>query len=478
MQEGIYVMRRFIFLLYGLILSGITLIPVLAADCPTLVKQALAATDTICHDTGKNEACYGNIRLKATPISGTENFTFSQPGDHVNLSDIKSLQLSPMTIDTGEWGVALMKVEASTATTKPSNVTLLAFGDVTLENTVPKPTNINVSVKGKDPLNVRLLPNPNAGVIGTVKPQQPVTAVERLDDNSWLRVKFSDSEQTGWIKTDFLDTTSDINKLNVVKANQPHYQPMQAFTFKSGSESQNCAEIPKDGLIIQTPEGAGEVQLWINQVVVKLGSTVYFQAQPAGDMTVTTVEGHATVIAMGVTQTAVAGSSVRIKLDADMNVIAPPTPPQAYTMNDVANLPVENLSRKITIHAPLTDQELIDLQQTNCPGNSCNNNGNGNANNDGTCCPSNGNSGNNANGNNSNNNSGGNSNNCPGNSCNSNGNGGNSGNCPGNSCNNNGNNGNGGNSNNCPGNSCNNNGNGGNSDTCTGNSCNKGNKGG
>ncbi len=466
-------MRRFTFLLYGLILSGITLVPVLAADCPTLVKQALAATDTICHDTGKNEACYGNISLKATPISGTENFTFSQPGDHVDVSDIKSLQLSPMTIDTGEWGVALMKVETSTSTAKPSNVTLLAFGDVTLENAVPKPTNISVAVKGKDPLNVRLLPNPSAGVIGTLKPQQSATAVERLDDNSWLRVKLSESEQTGWIKTDFLDTTSDINTLNVVKANQPHYQPMQAFTFKSGSESQSCAEIPKDGLIIQTPEGAGEVQLWINQVVVKLGSTVYFQAQPAGDMTVTTVEGHATVIAMGVTQTAVAGSSVNIKLDADMNVIAPPSPPQAYTMDDVANLPIEQLSRKITIHAPLTDQELADLQQTNCPGNSCNNNGNGNANNNSTCCPSNGSgNGNNTNngngGGNSNNSNGVNSNNCPGNSCNSNGNGGNSDNCPGNSCNNgrNNNNGNGGN---------NGNGNGGN---CPGYSCNKGNKGG
>lgn len=457
-------MRRFTLLLYGLILSGITLVPVLAVDCPTLVKQALAATDTICHDTDKNEACYGNIRLKATPVSGADNFTFSQPGDHVDLSDIKSLQLSPMTVDTGEWGVALMKVEASTATAKPSNVTLLAFGDVTLENAVPKPTNINVTVKGKDPLNVRLLPSASAGVIGTLKPQQPATAVERLDDNSWLRVKFSDGEQTGWIKTDFLDTTSDINTLNVVKANQPHYQPMQAFTFKSGSESQSCAEIPKDGLIIQTPEGAGEVQLWINQVVVKLGSTVYFQAQPAGDMTVTTVEGHATVIAMGVTQTAVAGSSVRIKLDADMNVIAPPSPPQAYTMDDVANLPIDHLSRKITIHAPLTNQELADLQSS-CPGNSCNNNGNGNSSNDATCCPGNSNNGN-----------GGNSNNCPGNSCNNNGNGGNPNDCPGNSCNNgtNNNNGNGGNNGN--GNGGNNgNGNGGN---CPGNSCNNGNKGG
>lgn len=103
----------------------------------------------------------------------------------MNVSNIKSLQLSPMTLDTGEWGVALMNIEANLPASKPANVTLLAFGDVTIENNVPSPTTLDVSVTGKSAINVRLVPNLKAGVIGTIKPETTVAALERLTDSSW-----------------------------------------------------------------------------------------------------------------------------------------------------------------------------------------------------------------------------------------------------------------------------------------------------
>ena len=87
----------------------LTIVPLTSADdCPALVKQALAATDSVCDAMEHNQVCYGNIRLQAKPNSQIANFVFSQPGDRVNISDLKSLQLSPMTLDTSEWGVALM----------------------------------------------------------------------------------------------------------------------------------------------------------------------------------------------------------------------------------------------------------------------------------------------------------------------------------------------------------------------------------
>ena len=394
-------MKRLSLLIFGLILS--TTVPVMAADCPALVKQALASTDALCNETGQNQACYGNINLTARTNASVENFRFSQPGDRTDISNIKSLQLSPMALDRGEWGVALMKVQANSPTSKPADLTLLAFGDVTLENDVPSPTTMDVQVVGQKAINIRSLPNMKAGVVGSLKPNQTVSAFERVSDGSWLRVKLPTSDQMGWVSTDYMSGAGDIRTLNIVDGIQPHYQPMQAFTFKSGSEKQTCAEVPQDGLIIQTPEGSGEVQLWINQVVVKLGSTVYFQAQPSGDMVVTTVEGHATVEARGVSYTAVAGSSIHVKLDADMNPISAPSLPQAYQMVDVANLPIAHLPRKISIHMPLAQTEINTLQQTQpantttnsnnnnngsgnnkpkCPGNSChngtnNNNGNG-----------------------------------------------------------------------------------------------------
>lgn len=91
-------------------------------------------------------------------------------------------------------------------------------------------------------------------------------------------------------------------------------------------------------------------------------------------MTVTTVEGHATVTANGVTRTAVAGSSVQIKLDEDMNPVSSPSLPQAYAMEDVASLPRgATLGRKISIHMPLTAAEIATVQHEQsapvCPAN-------------------------------------------------------------------------------------------------------------
>ena len=236
-------MKRLSFLILGFIIFAV--IPVMAADCPALVQQALAATDNLCHETGKNQACYGNINLTAKPVANAEHFSFSQPGDQVDISAIKSLKLSPMAPDTGEWGVALMNVEANLPSAKPANLTLLAFGDVTLENTVAAPTTVEVEVASKQPINLRLIPNLKAGVVGTVKPNQTVSAIERLADSSWLRVKVSESNLTGWVKGDFITGKGDLSTLNVVDGTQPNYGPMQAFTFKTGSESQNCAEVPR-----------------------------------------------------------------------------------------------------------------------------------------------------------------------------------------------------------------------------------------
>jgi hypothetical protein len=334
-----------------------------AADCPALVQQALAATNSMCQTTDTNQACYGNIHLQAKPNGKVANFTFDQPGDRVSLSEIKSLQLSPMSLDTGEWGVALMHIQANLPPANNKNLMLLAFGNVAIENDAPLPTAADVQVTGKDAINVRWLPNIKAGAVAVLQPGQQVTAVERLADSSWLRINLPDSGETGWIKGDLVTGTADISTLNIAQGNQPNYRPMQAFTFTSGNDQQNCAEIPRDGLIIQTPEGAGEVRLWINQVVVKLGSTVYFQAKSNGDMIITTLEGHATVEALGVTHTAVAGTSVTVKMGADMKPVAAPTLPESYPLADVQNLPIGNLQRSIAIHAPLTDAEVAIVQQ-------------------------------------------------------------------------------------------------------------------
>ena len=52
-------------------------------------------------------------------------------------------------------------------------------------------------------------------------------------------------------------------------AEEPLYNPMQAFYFQSGVDAM-CPAAPDSGMLIQTPEGVGEVTFLINEVDISL----------------------------------------------------------------------------------------------------------------------------------------------------------------------------------------------------------------
>jgi hypothetical protein len=245
-------------------------VPVLAqAECPTLVQDALEITETACVDTGRNQACYGNVRLDVEAQEGVEPFTFEQQGDKVDLAAVQTLTLSSMDETVGEWGVALLKVQANLPDTLPGqNVTFLLFGDVEIENAIED------------------------------------------DDN---------------------------------------LTPMQSFRFQTGIGDSVCADAPDSGILIQTPEGAGEITLTANGVDIKLSSTAYLQAEAGDDMHVSLLEGQAEVEAQGVIQTVTAGQQVGVPMDEDLAVAGPPGEPHPYNLPTLASLPVNNLEREVVV---------------------------------------------------------------------------------------------------------------------------------
>lgn len=132
---------RFSRLLIGALL--LMLAPALASaqtgptedTCPALVQQALDAADQLCTGTNRNEACYGNVLANAEARENVTNFNFDSAGDIVSVADIASLTLSGMNLETQEWGVALMRLQANIPDTLPGqNVTFLLFGDVQITN--------------------------------------------------------------------------------------------------------------------------------------------------------------------------------------------------------------------------------------------------------------------------------------------------------------------------------------------------------
>lgn len=101
--------------------------------CPTIVADALIATDSVCSGIGRNEACYGNIQITAELAD--DELVFEKQGDVVNLIEIERLTLSPYVEESTEWGVALLHVQANIPDTVPGQgVTFLLFGDVDITN--------------------------------------------------------------------------------------------------------------------------------------------------------------------------------------------------------------------------------------------------------------------------------------------------------------------------------------------------------
>lgn len=309
-------------------------------ECTTLVKQALDATNEICDGTGRNQACYGHVLVKAEPQPGLDAFQFDKVGEKVEVSALKSLHLSPMDTTAGTWGVSLMRLQANLPDTSPGeNVTLLLFGDVEVRNIIPPTKYVNVTTSAIGNVNVRREPAETAFVMGTLPPQTPVTARGRTEDSAWLYIDLPGSQGRGWVSAAVVQAETNTQSLSVIQPYLADAQPMQAFYLRTGNNATTCAETPNDGLIIQTPEGEAEVRLWINEVRIRLKSTVFVQARPERPMNITTLEGEVHVEALGVEQAVPVGSSVSVQLNNDNVPVAPPSSPQPVPQEVIRTLP-------------------------------------------------------------------------------------------------------------------------------------------
>jgi hypothetical protein len=122
----------------GIILLAIFLIigrAVAQPNCPALVQDALQSIVTSCEGVGRNQVCYGNLSLHATPQPDAPAFTFDHVGDIIDVLHLQKLKLDPMDETRGIWGLAMMQLQANIPDTLPGqNVTFLLFGDVEIEN--------------------------------------------------------------------------------------------------------------------------------------------------------------------------------------------------------------------------------------------------------------------------------------------------------------------------------------------------------
>jgi hypothetical protein len=256
------------------------------SDCPSLIEFALQSTDELCADTGRNQACFGHVDLSIEAQPDAVNFEFVDVGDIVDVASIQNLRLSTLDTSAGAWGVVLMRVQANLPNSIPGqNVTFMLFGDTEIRNNATSVAEQNIptldaQISSSINANIRVGPDSAMAVLDSIPNGTNVIANGNSQNNQWVRIEIPNNDlgQYGWVSKQLIATSGDFSTLNVISPDQPEYGPMQAFYLSTGIGAPACNEMPENGLLVQTPEGVGEINLLVNEVEISMGSTVFLSA--------------------------------------------------------------------------------------------------------------------------------------------------------------------------------------------------------
>ncbi len=272
---------RFYFLRYGVLsivttLLSISVVMAQALTCPALVEQALTAVGDNCANTGRNEGCYGYDLTEASFLVEVDDDTFTQPTDIVAVADLETIRTAPLNVDTGVWGVAVLRLQANVPNTLPGQaVTFVLMGDVEVENAVDPDAAFQpvdgtaVTVNVEAGANVRSGPGRNFNVIGAARNGESLVADGLSEDGEWLRVVHR--ERPAWVSRTVVDDSDPaVAELPVLTADR--YTPMQAFYLRTGIGQPECEEAPDNLMLVQGPRNI-DIEFTVNGANIQIGSS-------------------------------------------------------------------------------------------------------------------------------------------------------------------------------------------------------------
>ena len=243
--------------------------------CPAFVEQAIAQLEDNCGDMPRNSACYGYYQVGATFTEPVDTDTFSEPSDQVGLTTLASITTTPLDADAGEWGIAVLNVQANVPNSLPGQaVKFILMGDTELRSAVDPEQAFTpvdpISITLFDRVNLRSAPDRNANVLAVVDQDVVLEADGISPDREWLRVFYERTNM--WVNWYAVNAT-DVSSLPVI--DEESYTPMQAFYFTTGIGAPGCSEAP-DMLLVQGPDQV-LVDLSVNGANITVGSTAVFR---------------------------------------------------------------------------------------------------------------------------------------------------------------------------------------------------------
>ncbi|PJF28593.1 MAG: hypothetical protein CUN52_12670 [Phototrophicales bacterium] len=329
----------------------------IAQDCPMVIEDILNTVGDICADTGRNQVCYGNSNITVTQAS--DYLEFNTVGDITDLVSIKNYSLSPYNAQDNLWGIALMKVQANIPDTIPGqNVTLLAFGDIVLEDAT-EGIYLNATIDTNTPVFIAPADErTDDNTVTTLTADTPIQIIGRNNNSDWFLVHLGETANypNGWVQRANISPLGDDRLLLPIYADDvlmntdaslPRANPMSIFRLKTGIGETNCQQLPPDGVLIQTPQGIGRVQMTVNGVRMSFGSLVYLTSA-LQSLIVFVLDGTATVSVGTDTQLITTGGAISIPMTETMT--APTgTPNSVIPYQDIEALFGINLDNLLSV---------------------------------------------------------------------------------------------------------------------------------
>ena len=159
-----------------------------AGTCTALAQNALSSVAQSCAGAAANSVCLGYDAVTAT-FAASAQPTFKAKGDKVNLADVTSLTTSVANPEAGNWGVAVLKIQANVPEAS-QGITGVIFGDATLTSAVKADDLLTLPVT-----TVRDVALLRGGAAQTypslikLMPGQKATVDGRNKAGDWLRVR-------------------------------------------------------------------------------------------------------------------------------------------------------------------------------------------------------------------------------------------------------------------------------------------------